>query len=157
MAFWRVCRDSDLRTLTNICRESDLRTFAAYMSRKWFMHSVRKVFAREILPNGKFWLFVSLMLRFTIIFVSIVISLTLFVFPFGFVKFFDFLWMTPFDSRSGPELEYQYYLVSTGMWYILLTFVINWRNTNIWSNQFDLMRQPSNLNETILSPTVCIS
>ena len=38
----------------------DLRTFGAYMSRKRFTHSVRKVFAREILPTGKFQLFVSL-------------------------------------------------------------------------------------------------
>ena len=40
--------------LARVCRESDLRTFAAYMSRKQFTHSVRKVFAREILPTGKF-------------------------------------------------------------------------------------------------------
>ena len=46
--------------LACVCRESDLRTFAAYMSRKQFTHSVRKVFAREILPTGKFGLFVSL-------------------------------------------------------------------------------------------------
>ena len=46
--------------LAHICRESNLRTFGAYMSRKRFTHSVRKVFAREILPTGKFGLFVSL-------------------------------------------------------------------------------------------------
>ena len=37
-----------------VCRKSDLHTFGAYMSRKRFTHSVRKVFAREILPTGKF-------------------------------------------------------------------------------------------------------
>ena len=36
------------------------RTFGLYMSQKQFTHSVRKVFAREILPTGKFWIFVSL-------------------------------------------------------------------------------------------------
>ena len=46
--------------LAHICRKSDLRTFGAYMSRKRFTHSVWKVFAREILPTGKFGLFVSL-------------------------------------------------------------------------------------------------
>ena len=40
--------------LWHVCRESDLRTFGADMSRKRFTHSVRKVFAREILPTGKF-------------------------------------------------------------------------------------------------------
>ena len=35
-------------------------TFGLYMSQKQFTHSVRKVFAREILPTGKFWIFVSL-------------------------------------------------------------------------------------------------
>ena len=34
--------------------------FGLYMSQKQFTHSVRKVFAREILPTGKFWIFVSL-------------------------------------------------------------------------------------------------
>ena len=36
------------------------RTFGTFLSRKQFTHSVWKVFAREILPTGKFWLFVFL-------------------------------------------------------------------------------------------------
>ena len=65
---WKVCRRSGKlyvatalsSLLAHICRRSDLRTFGAYMSRKRFTHSIQKVFAREILPTGKFWLFVSL-------------------------------------------------------------------------------------------------
>ena len=40
-----------------------LHTFSAFLSRTWFTRSVRKVFARDILPTGKFWLFVSLECR----------------------------------------------------------------------------------------------
>ena len=53
-----------------VCRKSDLRTFGAYMSQKRFTHSVRKVFAREILPTGKFWLFVSLVSSFSHVFLN---------------------------------------------------------------------------------------
>ena len=46
--------------LAHLCRKSYLRTFGGFLSRKRFTRSVRKVFAREILPTGKFQLFVSL-------------------------------------------------------------------------------------------------
>ena len=39
--------------------KSYLLTFGAFLSRKRFTRFVRKVFAREILPTGKFGLFVS--------------------------------------------------------------------------------------------------
>ena len=42
-----------------------LHAFGAFLSRTWFTRSVRKVFARDILPTGKFWLFVSLECRHT--------------------------------------------------------------------------------------------
>ena len=38
----------------HLCRKSCLRTFGAFLSRKRFTHSVRKVFVREIPPIGKF-------------------------------------------------------------------------------------------------------
>ena len=47
MHFWRIYVEN-------------LRTFGAFLSRKRFTRSVRKVFAREILPTGKFGLFGSL-------------------------------------------------------------------------------------------------
>ena len=45
--------------MVHLCHKSYLRTFGAYLSRKRFTRFVRKVFAREILPTGKFGLFVS--------------------------------------------------------------------------------------------------
>ena len=40
----------------HLYRKSNFRTFGAFLSWKQFTHSVRKVFAREILATGKFWL-----------------------------------------------------------------------------------------------------
>ena len=40
--------------MAHLCHKSYLRTFGAFLSRKRFTRFVRKVFAREILPTGKF-------------------------------------------------------------------------------------------------------
>ena len=55
-----ICRESNLRTFGAYMSQKQFTHFGAYMSRKRFTQSVRKVFAREILPTGKFLLFVSL-------------------------------------------------------------------------------------------------
>ena len=51
---WKVSAKAIYALLAHICHESNLRTFGAYMSGIRITHSIRKVFAREILPTGKF-------------------------------------------------------------------------------------------------------